>query len=57
MILDGLCDGHPEYPAAAVVVAAHLSAYTQALLRWAASEGELPLETVVDEALAALREL
>jgi AcrR family transcriptional regulator len=44
-------------PAAAVVVTAHLSAYTQGLLRWADSDGELTLEQVVQEALAALREL
>jgi hypothetical protein len=44
-------------PAAAVVVTAHLSAYTQGLLRWADSGGELALEEVVQEALDALREL
>jgi AcrR family transcriptional regulator len=44
-------------PAAAVVVTAHLSAYTQGLLRWADSDGELTLEQVVQEALTALREL
>ncbi len=57
MFLDTLCHGHPEYPAAAVVVTAHMSAYTQALLRWAESGGELPLAEVARDALAALREL
>ncbi len=56
MLLDALGDGDPD-PAAKVVVTAHLSAYTQALLRWADSGGELPLEEVVEEALAALRQL
>lgn len=46
-----------EDPTAAVVVTAHLSAYTQALLRWAESAGELVLEEAVREALDALREL
>ena len=49
--------GAEDDPAAAVVVTAHLSAYTQGLLRWADSDGELTLETVVQEALDALREL
>ena len=44
-------------PAAAVVVTAHLSAYTQALLRWAESDGAVPLEEAAEEALAALRDL
>jgi AcrR family transcriptional regulator len=44
-------------PAAAVVVTAHLSAYTQALLRWGESDGELSLAAVVEEALDALRRL
>ena len=56
MFLDALGDGG-QHPAATVVVAAHLSAYTQALLRWADSGGELPLEQVAEEALAVLREL
>ncbi|SHN89003.1 transcriptional regulator, TetR family [Geodermatophilus obscurus] len=44
-------------PAATVAVTAHLSAYTQGLLRWADSGGELALEEVVQEALDTLREL
>lgn len=49
--------GLQDDPAAAVVVTAHLGAYTQAVLRWAESDGELPLEEVAAEALRALREL
>jgi AcrR family transcriptional regulator len=51
------CLGVEKDPAAAVVVTAHLSAYTQGLLRWGDSGGELALEEVVQEALDALREL
>jgi AcrR family transcriptional regulator len=40
---------------ARVVVTAHMSAYTQAVLRWAEADGGRPLETFVEEALAALR--
>lgn len=42
---------------ARVVVTAHLSAYTQAVLRWAEADGARPLEEFVGEALAALREV
>jgi AcrR family transcriptional regulator len=42
---------------ARVVVTAHMSAYTQALLRWAESGGEESLEDLATEVLAALREL
>ncbi len=42
---------------ARVVVIAHLSAYTQALLRWAEADGARPLGDLVEEALAALRTL
>ena len=56
MFLDELGEEQPG-PADTVVVTAHLSAYTQALLHWADSDGELPLEEVAEEALAALREL
>ena len=55
MCLDAL--GEKGNPAATVVVTAHLSAYTQALLRWAETDGELGLENVVQEALDALHEL
>ncbi|SNS57041.1 transcriptional regulator, TetR family [Geodermatophilus pulveris] len=54
MLLDELGvaeDGDP----AVVVVTAHFSAYTQALLRWGASGGTLPLEEVAAEAMAVLR--
>jgi AcrR family transcriptional regulator len=56
MFLDAL-GGEQDAPASSVVVTAHLSAWTQALLRWAESGGELPLEEVAEEALDALREL
>lgn len=46
-----------EDPAAVVVVTTHLTAYTQALLRWAESGDELSLEDVVEEALDTLKEL
>jgi AcrR family transcriptional regulator len=55
LFLDGL--GVTDDPAATVVVTAHLSAYTQALLRWGESNGELSLAEVVEEALEALRGL
>jgi AcrR family transcriptional regulator len=40
-----------------IVVTASLSAYTQILVRWAESEGKVPLEDVADQVLAALHEL
>ena len=55
LFLDAL--GVADDPAATVVVTAHLSAYTQALLRWAESGGELSLDDVAEEAMDALREL
>ncbi len=56
MFLDalGVADTDVE-TVARVVVAAHMSAYTQALLRWAEADGERPLEEFVEEVLAALR--
>ncbi|RFU21073.1 TetR/AcrR family transcriptional regulator [Geodermatophilus marinus] len=42
---------------AAVVTAAMFSAYTQILLRWAESDGDVPLEDLIEEVLRALREL
>ena len=57
MFLEAIREEQREDPATTVVVTAHMSAYTQALLRWADSGGDLPLEEVVEEALAALREL
>ena len=57
MFLDALCDGEPGHPASTIVVTAHLSAYTLALLRWGESGGELSLEDVLEEAMSALREL
>ena len=49
--------GVEKDPAAAVVVTAQLSAYTQGLLRWADSGDEPALEEIVQEALDALHEL
>ncbi len=57
MCLDALGEDLQADPATTVVVTAHMSAYTQALLRWAESGGELPLADVVEEALDALRGL
>ena len=57
MFLEALGDDLGVDPATTVVVTAHMSAYTQALLRWAESGGELPLADVVEEALDALRGL
>ncbi|MGY1681286.1 TetR/AcrR family transcriptional regulator [Geodermatophilus sp. SYSU D01176] len=57
MFLEALGEDERADPAASVVVTAHMSAYTQALLRWAESGGELSLEEVIEEALAALRGL
>ena len=57
MFLDALCDGEQGHPASIVVVTAHLSAYTQALLRWAESGGEERLEDLAAKVLAALRGL
>jgi AcrR family transcriptional regulator len=42
-------------PADAVVVNAHLAAYTSALLAWADSDGKDDLVTLVDDAFAALQ--
>ncbi|MGY1708942.1 TetR/AcrR family transcriptional regulator [Geodermatophilus sp. SYSU D00758] len=42
---------------AAVVTAATFSAYTQILLRWAESDGDVALEDLIEEVLKALREL
>ena len=57
MFLDALCDGEQQDPASTIVVTAHLSAYTLALLRWGESGGELSLEDVLEQAMSALREL
>jgi AcrR family transcriptional regulator len=57
MFLDALCSREREDPASTVVATAHLSAYTQALLRWAESGGELSVEDVLEEALSTLRGL
>jgi AcrR family transcriptional regulator len=43
-------------PAEAVVVDAHLAAFTRGLLAWADSDGQGDLEQLVDEAIAALHQ-
>ena len=58
MFLDALgAEDTENGTVARVVVTAHMSAYTQALLRWAESGGEESLEDLATEVLAALREL
>ena len=57
MFLDALGEDEQEDTVSSVVVTAHMSAWTQALLRWAESGGELSLEEAAEEALDALREL
>jgi AcrR family transcriptional regulator len=48
-------DGATLSPAEAVVLNAHLAAYTSALLSWADSEGKDDLVTLIDMAFAALQ--
>jgi AcrR family transcriptional regulator len=49
-------DGGPTLDAAdAVIVDAHLAAYTRALLAWADSDGQHDLETLIGEAFDALK--
>jgi AcrR family transcriptional regulator len=56
LIADALPTGPGQElpPADAVAVVAYMSAYTVALLAWADSDGERPLEELVDEAFDAL---
>ena len=56
LVAGALPPGHsgPLTPAEAVVVMAHLAAFTSGLLAWADSDGERNLEQLVDEAFAAL---
>ncbi|WP_167761091.1 TetR/AcrR family transcriptional regulator [Geodermatophilus sp. DF01-2] len=57
MFLDALGLDEPDVDTvSSVVVTAHMSAYTQALLRWAESGGERSLEDIAAEVLAALRD-
>ncbi|WNV75720.1 TetR/AcrR family transcriptional regulator [Geodermatophilus sp. DSM 44513] len=57
LFLDALGEDAERDATAALVLAAYLSVYTQALLRWAESGGERPLEEVCAEALDVLRTL
>jgi AcrR family transcriptional regulator len=57
LMADALLAGNEQViltPAEAVVVDAHLAAYTYSLLAWADRDGERRLEDVVDEAFEAL---
>ncbi len=56
MIFQALPDG-TRSPATRLTVTVLMSAYTQALLRWAESDGRRPIEEVVEEVLGALRDL
>ena len=57
MALQALPAGTAASPATQVTVTALMAAYTQILLRWAESDGRRPVEEVVEEVLAALRDL
>jgi AcrR family transcriptional regulator len=57
MVLRALPEDEAASPQTQVTVAALMTAYTQILLRWAESDGKRPVEEVVDEVLAALRDL
>jgi AcrR family transcriptional regulator len=57
MVLNALPPEQKDDPRAQVTVTALMSAYTQILLRWAESDGRRPVQDVVEEVLAALRDL
>ena len=57
MVLRALPPEEASSPHTRVTVTALMSAYTQILLRWAESDGERPVEEVVEEVLGALRDL
>jgi AcrR family transcriptional regulator len=57
MVLRALPEHEAASPQTQVTVAALMTAYTQILLRWAESDGKRPVEEVVEEVLAALRDL
>jgi AcrR family transcriptional regulator len=57
MLLRALPGEEATSPQTQVTVAALMSAYTQILLRWAESDGKRPVEEVIEEVLAALRDL
>jgi AcrR family transcriptional regulator len=57
MVLRALPEKDRADPRTQVTVTALMSAYTQILLRWADSDGKRPVEEVIEEVLAALRDL
>jgi AcrR family transcriptional regulator len=57
MVLRALPDDEAASPDTQFTVAALMTAYTQILLRWAESDGKRPVEEVVEEVLASLRDL
>jgi AcrR family transcriptional regulator len=57
MLLRALPGEDAASPQTQVTVAALMSAYTQILLRWVESDGKRPVEEVVEEVLATLRDL
>ena len=57
MVLRALPEKGRADPRTQVTVTALMSAYTQILLRWADSDGKRPVEEVIEEVLAALRDL
>lgn len=57
LIVRALPEDRSNSPEAQVTVTALMSAYTHVLLRWAESDGKRAPEELVDEVLAALRDL
>jgi AcrR family transcriptional regulator len=57
MVLHALPEEERANPRTQVTVTALMSAYTQILLRWADSDGKRPVKEVIEEVLAALRDL
>ena len=57
MLLRALPAEQAASPRTQVTVTALMSAYTQILMRWAESDGERPVEEVIEEVLGALRDL
>lgn len=57
MVVEALGEEERKDPATSVVVTAHLSAYTHAVLRWAESGGRQSLIALTEESLDALRML
>ena len=57
MVIGALPENEAASPRTQVTVTALMTAYTQILLRWAESDGQRPVEEVVEEVLGALRDL